>query len=124
MPRDYMAGLTQYFFPEDGKLKCPFLEFQMESVAVISARLPHWPNRKVIGNSLYQTVFSMIQDTVEKSNDDIAKELFVEAFHSREKFIEVLLDNLEKVDRVEQEMKDGTKMRTHVPDWLFDEHPC
>ena len=45
----------------------------------------------------------------------------MECFYSRKEYIESLVRNLEKVDEMENLMKEGNRMKTNVPEWLYDD---
>ena len=64
-------------------------------------------------------MFYLLEKDVTESNDDVAKSLFVEAFNSREAFIEDLMLELDEVDRVEKIMTSGNTIK--VPGFVYDD---
>ena len=64
-----------------------------------------WPNNceKWYGKAIF-----LIEKEVSQSGDAISKELYVEAFHSRDDFTEALMNALDRVDEVEAAMAEGT----------------
>ena len=117
MPRDFLAKLTQYFFRVGGDLSF-FQEAQREASEIMSTRRPHWRKRKAKSASLFLSIFFLIEKEVSDSSDNIVKELFVEAFSSRDEYIDLVMKALDRVDEIEAEMKEGKPMK--LPNWTFD----
>ena len=117
MPRDFLAKLTQYFFRVGGDLSF-FQEAQREASEIMSTRRPHWRKRKAKSASLFLSIFFLIEKEVSDSSDNIVKELFVEAFSSRDEYIDLVMIALDRVDEIEAEMKEGKPMK--LPNWTFD----
>ena len=62
-------------------------------------------------------MFFLIEKEVAESEDDISKELFVEAFGCRDDFIDTLMKALDRVDEDEAAMTEGMAMK--VPAWIY-----
>ena len=121
MPRDFLAKLTRYFIREEGQQLSFFQEAQREACEIMNTRRPHWRKRKSKSASLFLSMFFLLEKEVSEANDDISKEIFVEIFDSRDKYIEVLMKALDRVDEVEATMAEGTPMA--IPSWIYDDNP-
>ena len=51
----------------------------------------------------------MIEEEVKEAGDSVIEQLFVEIFKDKEAFVETMVENLKKVEEVEQEMTGGVK---------------
>lgn len=120
MPRDFLARLTRYFVRVEKEQFSFFQEAQREACEIMAARRPHWRKRKSKSASLFISIFFLIEKEVAESKDEISKELFVEAFDSRDNYIEVLMKALDRVDEVEATMAEGMSMK--IPAWTFGDN--
>ena len=104
MPRDFLAGLSKYFFRGDGEKLSIFQKYQTEACLLLEQRRPHWRKRKVNASSQFLSIFYLLEQEVIESNDQVAKSLFVEAFHSRESYIEAVMTEFDETDKLEKKM--------------------
>ena len=104
MPRDYLASMSRHFIRENGEKYTTFQEKKTEACLLLEHRRPHWRKRKAKSSSQFLSMFYLLEKDIVDSNDDVAKSLFVEAFNSREAFIEDLMLEFDKTDRVEKMM--------------------
>ena len=119
MPRDYLASMSRHFLREDGKKFTTFQEKKTEACLLLEQRRPHWRKRKSKSSSQFLSMFYLLEKDVTDSNDDVAKSLFVEAFNSREAFVEDLMLEFDEVDRVEKIMTSGNTIK--VPGFVYDD---
>lgn len=115
MPRDFLAGLSKYFFRSEGEENSFFQEAQKEAIAIFHERLPHWRPRKVKSASTFLSIFFLVEREVTESNDETVKELYVEVFGSRDNYIDIVMEAMDKIDEVESVMVEGTPIS--IPTW-------
>ena len=64
----------------------------------------------------------MIQEEVKEAGDAVIEQLFLEIFKDTESFVETMVENLMKVEEVEQEKTGGVKRRLDdMEDFCADE---
>ena len=119
MPRDYLASMSRHFLRGDGEKFTMFQEKKTEACLLLEQRRPHWRKRKSKSSSQFLSMFYLLEKDVMESNDDVAKSLFVEAFNSREAFIEDLMLEFDETDRVERMMTTGNTVK--VPGFVYDD---
>ena len=119
MPRDYLASMSRHFFLEEGEKYTTFQKFQTEACLLLEQRRPNWRKRKTKSASQFITSFYMIEKDVLESDDDVLKSLFVEAFNSREAYIENVMDEFDETDRIEEMMSSGTTIK--IPGYVYDD---
>ena len=119
MPRDILAKLTRYFIRDSDSELSFFQEAQREASEIMSSHRPHWRKRKAKSASLFLSIFFLIEKEVAESIDENVKKLFVEAFDSRDKYIESLMKHLDRVDEIEAAMAVGKPM--NLPGWTCDD---
>ena len=76
MPRDFLAGLSKYFFRGDGGKLSIFQKYQTEACLLLEQRRPQWRKRKVNASSQFLSIFYLLEQEVIESNDQVAKSLF------------------------------------------------
>ena len=106
--------------PGPGKL-APYQEFHKEGSIILKSRFQAWGPRKIISNAHFYAVFRIVEQEVLEANDPVNQQLFVEIFKDREAFIEVMVDNLKKVEEVELEMTGGQKRPLEEEELAQDE---
>ena len=111
MPRDYLASMSRHFFLEEGEKYTTFQKFQTEACLLLEQRRPNWRKRKTKSASQFITSFYMIEKDVLESEDNVLKSLFVEAFNSREAYIENVMEEFDETDRIEEMMSSGTAIK-------------
>ena len=119
MPRDFLAKLTRYFIRSENEQLSFFQEAQREACEIMAVRRPHWRKRKSKSAALLISIFFLIEKEVAECDDPISKELFVESFSSRDDFIDILMNALDRVDEVEAAMSEGVSMK--MPSWIYGE---
>ena len=119
MPRDFLAKLTRYFIRVEGESMSFFQDAQREACEIMVHWRPHWRKRKSKSGALFISVFFLIEKEVAESEDEISKELFVEAFGCRDDFIDILMKAMDRVDEVEAAMTEGMAMK--MPAWIYGE---
>ena len=119
MPRDFLASLSKHFFRQDGEKYTVFQQFQTEACLVLENRRPHWRKRKAKSSSQFISMFYLLEKEVNESNDDIAKQLFVEIFNSRESYIESVMLEFDDTDKIEKQMLSGKTF--NLPGYVDDE---
>ena len=119
MPRDFLAKLTRYFIRLEGESMSFFQDAQREACEIMVHWRPHWRKRKSKSGALFISVFFLIEKEVAESEDEISKELFVEAFGCRDDFIDILMKAMDRVDEVEAAMTEGMAMK--MPAWIYGE---
>ena len=117
MPRGFLAKLTRYFIRSENEHMSFFQEAQREACEIMASRRPHWRKRKSKSAALFISMFFLVEKEVAECEDSISKELFVEAFSSRDYFIDFLMKALDRVDEVEASMSDGVSMK--MPSWVY-----
>ena len=118
MPLDFLASLSKYFFREEGEKLSEFQKKQMEACLYLEQRRPHWRKRKANASSQFLSIFYILEDEVMKSNDEVAKSLFVEAFNSRESYTESLMTEFDETDKLEKKMTTGHNI--NFPGFVYD----
>ena len=111
MPRDFLASLSKHFFRTDGEKYSSFQKFQTEACLVVEHRRPHWRKRKTISSSNLLTMFYILEKEVIDSDDEVAKQLFVEIFNSREAYTESVMKEFDETDKLEKKMMTGTAFK-------------
>ena len=111
MPRDFLASLSKHFFRTDGEKYSSFQKFQTEACLVVEQRRPHWRKRKTISSSNLLTMFYILEKEVIDSEDQVAKQLFVEIFHSREAYTDSVMKEFDETDKLEKRMMTGTTFK-------------
>ena len=119
MPRDFLAKLTRYFIRSENEQLSFFQEAQREACEIMAVRRSHWRKRKSKSAALFISIFFLIEKEVAECDDPISKELFVESFSSRDDFIDILMNALDRVDEVESAMSEGVSMK--MPSWIYGE---
>ena len=119
MPRDFLASMSKYFFREEGEKFSMFQKMQREAVLLLEQSRPHWRKRKQKSASQFLTMFYLVEKEVLESEDEVVKSLFVEAFHSREAYIETVMEEFDETDRIEEQMSSGTVF--DVPGYVYDD---
>ena len=119
MPRDILAKLTRYFIRDSESELSFFQEAQREASEIMSSRRPHWRKRKAKSASLFLSIFFLIEKEVSESIDENVKKLFVEAFDSRDRYIDSLMEHLNRVDEIEASMTVGKPMK--LPGWTCED---
>ena len=119
MPRDFLASLSKYFFKENGEKFTTFQKFQTEACLYLEQRRPHWRKRKAKSASLFLSIFFILEQEMLESNDEVNKRIFVEAFNSRETYLEGLMEEFDETDKLEKKMSSGPSIK--VPGYLYDE---
>ena len=119
MPRDFLASLTKYFFKENGEKFTKFQKFQTEACLYLEHRRPHWRKRKAKSASLFLSIFFILEQEMLESNDEVNKRIFVEAFNSRETYLEGLMEEFDETDKLEKKMSSGPSIK--VPGFLYDD---
>ena len=120
MPRDFLAKLTGYFVRDSDDTLTFFQKAHLEACEIMSSRRPHWRKRKSKSAALFISTFFLIEKEVEESEDSLEKELFVEIFNNRDTYIDVLMAAMDRIDEIEDLMKEGCPME--LPVW--DEETC
>ena len=64
-------------------------------------------------------MFYLVDREVMQSEDEVIKSLFVEAFQSRESYVETVMDEFDETDRIEEKMSSGTVL--DVPGYVYDD---
>ena len=103
--------MCKYFFRADGEDNSFFQEAHVEAIRIFSSRRPHWRPRKVKSASLFLSIFFLIEKEIADCDDEIVKELYVEVFGSRDDYIDLVMESMDKVDEVESLMVDGSTVR-------------
>ena len=119
MPRDFLASMSRHFLRENGEKFTTFQKFQTEACLLLEQRRPHWRKRKAKSASQFLSMYYLVEQEVMESKDEVAQSLFVEAFHSREAYVESLMEEFDETDRLEKQMSSGNAM--NVPGFVFDE---
>ena len=119
MPRDFLASMTRHFLREDGEKFTTFQKFQTEACLLLEQRRQHWRKRKAKSASQFLSMFYLIEKEVVESQDDVAQSLFVEAFHSREAYVESVMEEFDEIDKIEKKMATGNTIK--VPGFVYDE---
>ena len=119
MPRDFLASLTKYFFKENGEKFTRFQRYQTEACLYLEQRRPHWRKRKAKSASLFLSIYFILEQEMLESNDEVNKRIFVEAFNSRETYLEGLMEEFDETDELEKKMSSGPAIK--VPGFLYDE---
>ena len=109
MPRDCLASLTKYFFPNDSDSTSFFQEAHKEAVQILKARRNKWTPRKIKSAALFLSIFMLIRRRVEEENDESVSKLYVEVFKSQETFEDLLMQALDKTEEVEQLMTEEVR---------------
>ena len=94
----------------------------------MKSRFSTWGPRKVKSNAHLYAVFRIVEEEVKEAEDSVLEQLWVEIWKDRESFIEMMVENLKKVEEVEVEMTGGVKrtfddmegFATEEPDDLND----
>ena len=120
MPRDFLASLSKYFFRESGEKFTAFQKFHTEACLLLEQRRPHWRKRKGKSASQFVSLFYLLENEVMKSGDQVAMRLFVEAFNSREAYIESVMEEFDETDKLENIMSSGPEIR--VPGFVYDDN--
>ena len=71
MPRDFLAGLTKYFIPNEGEEETYFQEADREAREIFDTRRPHWRKRKSKSASLFLSIFFLVEKEVSESNHQV-----------------------------------------------------
>ena len=119
MPRDFSASLSKFLFREEGGKLTMFQKMQREAVLLLEQRRPHWRKRKQKSASQFLSMFYLVEREVMQSEDEVIKSLFVEAFHSRESYVETVMDEFDETDRIEEKMSSGTVL--DVPGYVYND---
>ena len=119
MPRDFLASLSKHFFREKGEKFTTFQKLQTEACLLLEQRRPHWRKRKAKSASQFLSMFYIVEKEVTESEDEVAKRLFVEAFHSREAYIESVMEEFDETDKLEKKMSSGPSIK--VPGFIYDD---
>ena len=98
MPSDFLPSLSMYFFWYDGEKLSTFQKYQTEACLLLEQRRPQWGKRKVNASSQFLSIFYLLEQEVIESDDQGAKSLFVEAFHSWESYIEAFMTEFDETD--------------------------
>ena len=64
-------------------------------------------------------MFYLVEKEVMESEDEVVKSLFVEAFHSREVYIESVMVEFDETDKLEKMMSSGPSIK--VPGFIYDD---
>ena len=118
MPRDFLAGLSKYFFRDEGEKLSTFQKMQMEACLLLEHRRPHWRKRKTNASSQFLSIFYLLEKEVTESDDEVSKSLFVEAFHSRDSYTEAVMNEFDETDKLEKKMATGHNIK--FPGFIFD----
>ena len=94
----------------------------------MKSRFLTWGPRRVKSNAHLYAVFRIVEEEVKEAEDSVLEQLWVEIWKDRESFIEMMVENLKKVEEVEVEMTGGVKrtfddmegFATEEPDDLND----
>ena len=105
----FFNGIFRWFIPPGPGRLAPYQEFHKEGSIILKSRFHAWGPRKIKSNAHFYAVFRIVEEEVLVAGDPINQQLFVEIFKDREAFIEVMVDNLRKVEEVELEMTGGQK---------------
>ena len=119
MPRDFLASLSKHFLRTENEKFTSFQRLQTEACLLIEQRRPHWRKRKAMSSSQLVSMFYILEKEVLDSNDEVAKNLFVEAFHSREAYIEAVMTEFDETDKLEKKMSSGPTLE--VPGYMYDD---
>ena len=119
MPRDFLASLSKHFFREDGEKFTTFQKLQTEACLLLEQRRPHWRKRKAKSASQFLSMFYLLEKEVMDSKDQVAMNLFVEAFNSREAYVESVMIEFDEIDRLEKQMSSGPAIK--VPGFVYDD---
>ena len=119
MPRDFLASLSRHFFREAGEKFTTFQKLQTEACLLLEQRRPHWRKRKAKSASQFLSMFYILEKEVLESEDQVTKSLFVEAFHSRESYVEAVMHEFDKTDKIERKMTSGPAIK--VPGFMYDD---
>ena len=119
MPRDFLASLSKHFFRVGGEKFTTFQKLQTEACLLLEQRRPHWRKRKAKSASQFLSMFYIVEKEVTESEDEVAKRLFVEAFHSREAYIESVMEEFDETDKLEKKMSSGPSIK--VPGFIYDD---
>ena len=98
IPRDFLASLSKHFFRENGEKFTTFQKFQTEACLLLEQKRPHWRKRKAKSASQFLSMFYLLEKEVKESGDQVAMSLFVEAFNSREAYIESVMAEFDETD--------------------------
>lgn len=119
MPRDFLASLSKHFFRENGEKFTTFQKFQTEACLLLEQKRPHWRKRKAKSASQFLSMFYLLEKEVMESGDQVAMSLFVEAFNSREAYIESVMAEFDETDELEKKMSSGPTIK--VPGFVYDD---
>ena len=119
MPRDFLASMSRHFLRENGEKFTTFQKFQTEACLLLEQRRPHWRKRKTKSASQFLSMYYLVEKEVMESEDEVAQSLFVEAFHSREAYVESIMEEFDETGRLEKQMSSGNAM--NVSGFVFDE---
>ena len=114
-------ALSRWFIPPGPGKLAPYQEFHKEGSIILKSRFKSWGPRKIKSNAHFYSIFRIVEEEVLENGDSVNQQLFVEIFKDREAFIEMMVENLKKVEEVEAEMTGGVK-RIHDDD-LNQEEP-
>ena len=106
-------------------LTFPFFlkEFHKEGSILLKTRFLSWGPRKVKSNAHLYAVFRIVEEEVKETGDTVLEQLWVEIWKDRESFVEMMVDNLMKVEEVELEMSGGVKRTIDDIEGLAAEEP-
>ena len=103
-PLDFVARLYKNFFKLEGAAFTKYQDFQVESTEIISNMVPEWRNRKSNAFAHFISTYTMVGVKVVPTLDEVSQRLNVEAFLSREEFINLVLEMIEKTKQLEEKL--------------------
>ena len=71
--------------------------------------------------ALFLSIFFLIEKEVAECGESFIKELFVEIFLSRDDYIEMFNTAMDRIDKVEAALREGSPM--NLPAWIDDRNP-
>ena len=100
LPKDFMAEFTGNHFLHDGydHDEVNFQIFHRTAGELLAEAKPNYSERRLATQAHPYTIFLLWEIDVEKKNDDIIWNLFVEAFGDKSRFFNVCLTEIERTE--------------------------
>lgn len=100
LPRDYIAEFTGNHFMHDGydNEETNFQRCHRKAVDLIGQKKPSYQPRRLSSCALPFTSYLLLECDIEKKNDDLLRELFVDVFGDHSSFFDECINEIEKAE--------------------------
>ena len=104
-PLDFLSKLASHFFSENEDIQSNF-EIALHEMSIkIKATKPEYGKRKCMNLAVTPATMKIVTKEVEEPDDMESKEMYEEVFVNEDVFFERFVNELDKADAVEEELK-------------------